>query len=232
MVIPALNEEATVGEVVRSVRHHVGAPVLVVDDGSADATAAVARAAGARVIRHPFNLGVGAAIRSGLRYACERGYTAVLQLDADGQHDPSDSRRLVERLEHDAADIVVGSRFARGYRARGLRRLGMRALSKVVSSRLGTQVTDTTSGYRAFGKRAIARLAPVYPSVYLSDTVEVLLMAGDWGFHVVEEPVRMRARQGGRPSSGPALSTVSFLRLALVILLHDIRHPLPTRGDR
>lgn len=230
-MIPALDEEATVGDVVRSARHHVGARVLVVDDGSVDATAKVARAAGAVVLSHPFNLGVGAAVRSGLRYASRHGYTAVLQLDADGQHDPADGRRLVQRLEDDAADIVVGSRFARGYRARGLRRLGMRALSKVVSTRLGTPVTDTTSGYRAFGKRAIDHLAPVYPSVYLSDTVEVLLLAGDWGFRVVEEPVHMRPRQGGRPSSGPALSTVNFLRLALVILLHDTRRPLPTRGD-
>ena len=230
VVIPALDEEATVGDVVRGARDHIGGHVLVIDDGSVDATVAVARAAGATVISHPFNLGVGAAVRSGLRYASEHGYTAVLQLDADGQHEPSDGRHLVERLQDDGADIVVGSRFARGYRVRGLRRLGMRMLSKVVSSRLGTPLTDTTSGYRAFGKRAVDRLAPVYPSMYLSDTVEVLLMAGDWGFRVVEEPVRMSARQGGRPSSGPALSTVSFLRLTLVILLHDIRRPMPRRG--
>lgn len=230
VVIPALDEEATVGDVVRGVRHHIGGRVLVVDDGSVDETAAVARAAGAAVVRHPFNLGVGAAVRSGLRYASEHGYTTVVQIDADGQHDPSDGRRLVDRLHDEPADIVVGSRFARGYRVGGLRRLGMRTLSKVVSARLGTSLTDTTSGYRAFGKRAVDRLCRAYPSVYLSDTVEVLLMAGDWGFRVVEEPVRMRTRQGGRPSSGAALSTVSFLRLALVILLHDIRRPLPARG--
>jgi glycosyltransferase involved in cell wall biosynthesis len=230
VVIPALDEEATVGDVVRGARDQIGGHVLVVDDGSGDATATVARTAGATVISHPFNLGVGAAVRSGLRYASEHGYTTVVQLDGDGQHDPSDGRRLVERLHDESADIVVGSRFARGYRARGVRRLGMRALSKVVSARLGTPLTDTTSGYRAFGKRAVDRLCRAYPSVYLSDTVEVLLMAGDWGLRVVEEPVRMRARQGGRPSSGAALSTVSFLRLALVILLHDIRRPLPARG--
>ncbi len=230
VVIPALDEEATVGDVVRAAREHIGGGVLVVDDGSVDETAAVALAAGATVIRHPFNLGVGAAVRSGLRYASEHGYTAVLQLDADGQHDPSDGRRLLERLHEDSADIVVGTRFGGDYRVRGLRRLGMRALAKVVSARLGTRLTDTTSGYRAFGKRAVDRLSRTYPSVYLSDTVEVLLMAADWGFRVVEEPVHMHPRKGGQPSSGPALSTVNFLRLVLVLVLHDIRRPMSRRG--
>lgn len=230
MVIPALDEEATVGDVVRGAREHIGGRILVVDDGSVDATSAVARAAGATVLHHPFNLGVGAAVRSGLRYANEHGYTAVLQLDADGQHDPADGRRLVDRLNDESADIVVGSRFGGAYRVRGFRRLGMRALAKVVSSRLGAPLTDTTSGYRAFGKRAVDRLCRTYPSAYLSDTVEVLLMAGDWGFRVMEEPVRMHPRRGGRPSSGPALSTVNFVRLVLVIVLHDIRRPLPRRG--
>ncbi len=230
VVIPALDEQATVGEVVRGARDHIGGSVLVVDDGSVDETAAVARAAGAAVVRHPYNLGVGAAVRSGLRYASEQGYTTVLQVDGDGQHDPADGRRLVDRLHDESVDIVVGSRFSGDYRVRGLRRLGMRALAKLVSARLGTRLTDTTSGYRAFGKRAVDRLSRTYPSVYLSDTVEVLLMAGDWGFRVVEEPVRMHARKGGQPSSGPALSTVNFLRLVLVIVLHDIRRPMPRRG--
>ena len=229
-MIPALDEEATVGAVVRGARDHIGGSVLVVDDGSVDETAAVARAAGAAVLRHPFNLGVGAAVRSGLRYASEHGYTTVLQLDADGQHDPADGPRLVERLHEESADIVVGSRFGGTYRVRGFRRLGMRTLAKVVSRRLRTPLNDTTSGYRAFGKRAVDRLCRTYPSVYLSDTVEVLLMAGDWGFRVVEEPVRMHPRRGGRPSSGAGLSTMNFVRLVLVIVLHDIRRPMPRRG--
>jgi glycosyltransferase involved in cell wall biosynthesis len=230
VVIPALNEEATVADVVRGALDHLACDVLVVDDGSGDGTAAVARAAGALVLRHPFNLGVGAAIRTGFRYASERGYTTMLQLDADGQHDPSDARRLVERLHDEPADIVVGSRFAAGYRVGRLRRLGMRMLSNVVSRRLATPVTDTTSGYRAFGKRAVSSFSLAYPSAYLSDTVEALLLAGDWQLRVVEEPVRMHVRQGGRPSSGAALSALSFLRLALVILLHNVRRPLPPRG--
>lgn len=190
----------------------------------------MSRASGAVVVRHPFNLGVGAAVRTGFRYASEQGYVTMLQLDADGQHDPSDGRQLVDRLHHEPADIVVGSRFASGYRVRWLRRLGMHALSSVVSRRLGVHLTDTTSGYRAFGKRAISSFSLAYPSAYLSDTVEALLLAGDWQLRVVEEPVRMLVRQGGRSSSGPALSVLSFLRLALVILLHNVRRPLLSRG--
>ncbi|MDQ3354285.1 MAG: glycosyltransferase family 2 protein, partial [Actinomycetota bacterium] len=168
VVIPALNEEATVADVVRGALDHLGSDVLVVDDGSGDRTAAVARAAGAVVVRHPFNLGVGAAIRTGFRYASERGYNAMLQLDADGQHDPSDGRRLVERLHDEPADIVIGSRFASGYQVGWLRRLGMHMLSSVVSRRLAVRVTDATSGYRAFGERAVSSFSLAYPSAYLS----------------------------------------------------------------
>jgi glycosyltransferase involved in cell wall biosynthesis len=229
-VIPALNEEETVGEVVRATLRALDCDVLVVDDGSSDRTAATARAAGALVLRHPFNLGVGAAIRTGFRYASERGYTRMLQVDADGQHDPVEAQRLLAPLEAQSADVVVGSRFAAGYQVGVVRRLSMRLLSRVVSRRLNVRITDTTSGFRAFGKRAIDRFSLSYPSVYLSDTVEALLLAGDWGLRVVEEPVRMRARMGGSPSAGGALSVMHLLRLFMVIALHRVRRPLTQRG--
>ncbi len=231
VVIPALNEEATVAQVVQAAREHLGPNVLVIDDGSIDHTAAVARAAGAMVIRHPFNLGVGAAIRTGFRYAAERGYDSVLQLDADGQHEPSEGNRLLTRLHEEALDIVVGSRFASGYKVSAIRRMGMRLLSNVVSRRLGVRITDTTGGFRAFGKSTVGSFALAYPSAYLSDTVEVLLLAGSWGLRVAEEPVHMQARKGGHPSSGATLSAVSFLRLAFIILLHNVRRPMPHAGS-
>lgn len=215
---------------VRGARAALRCDVLVVDDGSADATAAAAQAAGARVLQHPFNLGVGAAIRSGFRVAAAGGYDIVLQLDGDGQHDVDDAAKLVERIESDAADVVVGSRFAAGYQVGRLRRVSMRYLSSVVSRQLGVRITDTTSGFRAFGKRAIERFALAYPSAYLSDTVEALLLAADWSFTVVEEPVRMRERQGGTPSATRVGSVFHFLRLSLVVLLHRVRRPLTQRG--
>jgi glycosyltransferase involved in cell wall biosynthesis len=229
VVVPALNEEHTVAAVVRSAREQLGAAVLVVDDGSSDHTAAIAQAAGAFVLSHPFNLGVGAAIRSGMRFAFERGYTQVAQVDADGQHDPTEVARLLARLDDDGADLVVGSRFDAGYDVGFLRRRLMRWLSRRISRRLGVTLTDTTSGFRVFGKRAVERFARSYPSAYLSDTVEALLLAGEWGFVVVEEPVRMRPRQGGRPSNNVVKSGYHMARLVLVMLLHRVRTPMTER---
>lgn len=229
VVVPALNEEATVGAVVRSVRAGLDADVLVIDDGSGDRTAAAARDAGAMVLQHPFNLGVGAALRSGFRYARRHGYDCLVQVDADGQHDVDAARNLLKRLRDDEADIVVGSRFDAGYRTGFFRRRTMRLLSKVLSRRLGVTITDTTSGSRAFSRHAIAVFSVTYPTAYLSDTVEALLLAADVGLRVVEEPVSMRPRQGGKPSSGRARSAYHLLRLCLVIVLHRIRKPMDRR---
>jgi glycosyltransferase involved in cell wall biosynthesis len=226
VVVPALNEEAAVGEVVRGIRAELGADVLVVDDGSSDRTHRVATAAGAYVLRHPYNLGVGAALRSGFRFAVDHGYDRMLQVDGDGQHDIEAARSLVAALQDADLDLVIGSRFDAGYKVGVVRRTVMRFLSRVVSRHLGVTVRDTTSGFRAFGPKAIARFSVAYPSTYLSDTVEALLLAGDWGLRVAEHPVRMRPRTTGTPSAGPLKSAVLLLRLLLVVLLHRVRSPL------
>jgi glycosyltransferase involved in cell wall biosynthesis len=228
-VIPALNEEATVASVVRGVIDEFGCDVLVVDDGSTDDTGRAARNAGAYVLTHPFNLGVGAALRSGFRYAKARGYDTVVQLDADGQHDAAGAAQLIDSLDRLDVDVVVGSRFAAGYRIGRTRRLAMRWLARVVRRRLGVDITDATSGFRAFGPRAVNRFASAYPTAYLSDTVEALLLAGDWGLAVVEVPVQMHERQGGTPSARSVRSAFHLLRLVLVIRLHRVRHPLRER---
>jgi glycosyltransferase involved in cell wall biosynthesis len=237
VVIPALNEAETISDVIVDVIAALRADVVVVDDGSTDDTARVARAAGAQVLSHPFNLGVGGAIRTGLRYAARHGYTRVVQIDADGQHLPAEAARLLAQLDEQHADLVVGSRFADGYArsAAGydvstLRRMSMRLLSRLVSRRTRTRVTDTTSGFRAFGPRAIEVLAPLYPSAYLSDTVEALLIAADRGLRVVEISVVMRERLGGTPSSGHLRSLFHLVRVILVVLLHRVRHPVSQRG--
>jgi glycosyltransferase involved in cell wall biosynthesis len=182
------------------------------------------------VLQHPFNLGVGAALRSGFRFAAERGYRSVVQVDADGQHDASEAARLLARLVDEELDLIIGSRFAAGYRVGRGRRTVMRLLSREISRRLGVRVTDTTSGFRAFGPRTIQRFARAYPSAYLSDTVEALLLAGDWKLRVAEEPVVMHPRAGGRPSSGPVKSVLHLVRLLLVIVLHRVRQPIAQRG--
>ena len=229
--IPAHNEEATIAGVVKEVRHGLDADVLVVDDGSTDATANLAAEAGARVLCHPFNLGVGAAIRSGLRFAEEGHYSLAIQVDGDGQHDVESARALLKALTGN--DVVVGSRFAEGsgvYEVSRLRRLAMGQLSGVLSRRLGTTLTDTTSGFRAFGPDAISLFSRAYPSSYLSDTVEALLMCADHGLRVVEVPVTMRERQGGKPSAGRLRSLRHLFEVWLVVSLHRVRAERRVRG--
>ena len=161
-----------------------------------------------------------------------RHYKAVVQVDADGQHDPAGARLLVDRLSSDGVDVVIGSRFGTGYEVRGVRRMTMRLLSRVMSHRLGVTLTDTTSGFRAFSDRAVEIFAAGYPTAYLSDTVEALILADAHGLTIVEQPVQMHERQGGRPSSGSLKSAFHFVRLALVLALHRFPQTAHAKGVR
>src|SRR5262245_22218389 len=150
IVVPAWNESASIADVVREVRGELpGVDVLVVDDGSIDATTEKAKSAGAIVATLPYNLGVGGAMRLGYRYGRDHGYDVVIQIDADGQHDPRYVPKLIDGL--DDADLVIGARFAGegGYTVRGPRRWAMVMLSRVLSRLAKTPLTDTTSGFRA-----------------------------------------------------------------------------------
>lgn len=230
VLIPALNEQETVADVIEAARATLGCDVLVINDGSTDQTAARALAAGAMVISHPFNLGVGAAIRTGLRIAASQGRSYVLQLDADGQHEPAEAQRLLDRVQSSEADLVVGSRFESGYAVSRVRGAMMSLLSRTISRRVGVRIDDTTSGFRAFGPRAVELFSRHYPTMYLSDTVEALLLASDAGLVVAVQPVKMHPRQGGQPSSGRMRSAVQLSRVWLVILLHPVRRPPIQRG--
>lgn len=224
VVVPAFNEEEAVAGVIREIREKASwADVVVVDDGSRDRTAEVARAAGARVLRLPFNLGVGGAMRAGFRYALSEGYDVVVQVDADGQHDPGDLHRLVELLV--SADLVMGARFAGEgeYEARGPRRWAMGFLRVVLSRIAGTPLTDTTSGFRASGPRAVRLFAEHYPAEYLGDTIEALVIAVRAGCVVKQVPVAMRQRAGGTPSHNFLKSAVYLGRAVLALLFALIR---------
>jgi glycosyltransferase involved in cell wall biosynthesis len=228
VIVPALNEQETVAAVIADIRRDLGADVLVVDDGSTDRTAEIARRSGASVVRHPFNLGVGAALRTGFRFAEAHGYQIAMQIDADGQHDPHEAARLLDRVQA-GSDIVVGSRFASGsgeYQVAFVRRTSMKLLSAVLSRRIGRPITDTTSGFRAFSRSAIELFATQYPSAYLSDTVESLLIAHYNGLSVEEVPVSMHERMGGVASNNWFRSAYHLVRLVLVITLSRSRRPL------
>jgi hypothetical protein len=229
VVLPAYNEQEAVGGVVRAVRE-LGYPACVVDDGSRDRTSEAAREAGADVVRLPFNLGVGGALRAGFRHALLRGYDVVVQVDADGQHDVRDIPALVRELQHSGADMVVGSRFGHeevDYPVSWSRRLAMRVLALRATRATGATLTDATSGFRAIGPTLLERFAFEYPVEYLGDTVEALIIAGEHGATATEHPVRMMIRSTGRPSAGPLASVWYVLRVMLAIELMRGRRAEP-----
>jgi glycosyltransferase involved in cell wall biosynthesis len=222
--MPAFNEVASVGSVVREVFAALpGVAVLVVDDGSHDDTASAARAAGAMVARLPFNLGVGGAMRLGFRYALENGFESAVQIDSDGQHDPSAVPDLLAELEH--ADLVIGARFAGqgDYRVRGPRHWAVRVFAAILSSISRSHLTDTTSGFRASGPQAIRLWAEHYPAEYLGDTIEALVIASRSGLVIHQIPVTMRPRTTGVPSHNPFRSAAYLARAALALVFALIR---------
>lgn len=232
IVLPAYNEEQALGPLLDEIAEALpGVERLVVSDGSTDATVEVARAKGATVVELPFNLGVGGAMRAGFRYAVREGHRAVVQVDADGQHDPRDVPRLIAELER--ADIVIGARFAGEgvYAARGPRRWAMKLFAAVVGRVSKAKLTDATSGFKASGPRAIALFADTYPAEYLGDTIEALVIAARSGLRIRQVPVAMRERQGGVPSHHPVKAAVYLARatMALVFAMTRPRVELPSQ---
>lgn len=218
VVLPAWNEERSLPTVLAEIASHLpDVGVLVVNDGSSDATSSVARAQGVQVLDLPFNLGVGAAMRAGFRYAVHHGYDVVVQVDADGQHDPREVPSLVAAL--DEADVVIGARFAdKGeYTVRGPRWWAMRVLAGVLGRMAHTRLTDTTSGFRASGPAAIRLFAVHYPAEYLGDTVESLVIAMRSGLRVRQVGVSMRERSAGTPSQRPWKAAIYLLRACLAL---------------
>ncbi|GIG60396.1 glycosyl transferase family 2 [Longispora fulva] len=224
IIMPAWNEAEAISAVIKEIHAELpGVDVLVVDDGSGDNTAAVAGAAGASVLRLPYNLGVGGAMRLGYRYARDNGYDITIQVDADGQHDPRFVPELIAGLEH--ADLIIGARFAGvgAYQARGPRRWAMGMLGMVISRLARTKLTDTTSGLRCSNRKMIEYFADWYPVEYLGDTIETLVRAIRDGHTVRQVPVEMRPRQGGVPSHSPLKATVYLGRAFVILLLALIR---------
>lgn len=231
VIVPAWNEEGNVGSTVREIREaRPDAHVLVVDDGSTDDTGDVARGAGADVLTLPYNMGVGGAMRAGYAYAQRGEFTAAIQVDADGQHNPEDIGRILEGLQH--ADISIGARFADvgNYEARGPRRWAMVFLAAVVSRVARTKLTDVTSGFRAANRRAIDQYVSYYPAEYLGDTIDSLVAALHANLTVAQVPVAMRARMSGNPSQGFFGSTVYLLRSVFALSLALIRRPMRSRA--
>lgn len=235
VIVPAYNEEAALGDVLRTLRAQAPAyDVVVINDGSTDGTADVVRSVhGIELITLPYNMGIGNAMQTGYRYACQEGYDVAVQCDADGQHPVDEIAKLVRAVEAGRADMVVGSRYVAdtGYKPSFGRRVGKSILSRLVNSAIGGGITDTTSGFRAMNRAVLETFAHTYPDDY--PEAEALVIVHKHGLRAVEVPVEMRARQGGRSSIGAARAAYYIVKVSLAIFVGVFKKIsfAPQRGD-
>jgi glycosyltransferase involved in cell wall biosynthesis len=234
-IVPALNEETAIAQVINEIRaYDPELEIVVIDDGSPDRTAQVARAAGAHVLRLPFNLGIGGAVQTGFRYAYENGYQLAVRVDGDGQHDPAQLAAVVDPVVRGEADIVVGSRYlgrgGEGYRSTAPRRVGIRILARVVSLLTGQRITDPTSGFQALNRKAIALFAADYPHDY--PEVEALVLLFRHRLRLHEVPIAMRPRAGGRSSIRTLSSTYYMVKVLLALFVGSFRRNVLPLEDR
>jgi len=193
LIIPAYNESKMIGKIIIEIKNQLpDLDILVVNDGSIDATDIIAKKHGANVISLPFNMGYGAALQTGYQYAQNKNYQYILQMDADGQHEPKHLNNLLRTIKEDRVDIVIGSRFLNecNYQASCVRHLGMIIFSKITSLIIKQRITDPTSGFQALNHRVLKFFtSEFYPSDYPDADVIVLLHS--IGFRVKEIPVIM-----------------------------------------
>ena len=218
VVVPAWNEEASISNVVNDLVRH-SFDVLVVDDGATDHTYSRAQQAGATVVRLPFNLGVGAALRCGFKVAVQNDYQIVIQCDADGQHPIEHISDLLKTLDETNADMVIGSRFKTNdesiMKVSQIRRIAMWVLSFAASSAAKTKITDSTSGFRAIRSPLLNQLSSNMPAYYLGDTFEVIVAAGRAGYSIVEIPAPIKERTHGVSTA----STIQAIRMTIKAML-------------
>ena len=234
-IVPAYNEAGMVARVVRDIQRQApGFDVLVVDDGSTDATAALAEAQGATVIRHPYNLGIGGAVQSGYKYALRHDYDVAVQVDGDGQHKPEYLPDMVKALHTSGAeaDMVYGSRFLGdpGYKVPLARRFGNLIFSVVLTTLTRQKVTDPTSGFRMTNRRGIELFARDYPHDY--PEVEALLMLHANRLRIHEVHVRMNARGFGQSSIDYPRSAYYMVKVMLALFVGLFRRrPTPVEAE-
>ena len=235
-IVPAHNEAGAIAATVDEIHEHaIGFDVLVIDDGSTDGTARLAASAGARVIRLPFNLGIGGAMQAGYLFAHEHGYEIAVQVDGDGQHD---ARAIGDLLAHMRAnpdiDMVVGSRFITreegAFRSSASRRVGIRIFAGLLSLITRQTVTDPTSGFRLVNRRGIALFAGDYPHDY--PEVEAVLLIHAHKLRSCEIPVRMRARTTGESAISSTKPIYYMIKVLLAVFVGLFRsHPTVEPGD-
>ncbi|MBC2721490.1 glycosyltransferase family 2 protein [Desulfosporosinus sp.] len=222
-IVPALNEAANIGSVVRDLK--TASPwldVLVIDDGSTDQTAEVAYAQGAKVISLPVNLGIGGAVQTGFLYAVKNQYDVALQVDGDGQHRAEEIKKLVDPVLLGEADVTIGSRFLvkTSYKSAWPRRLGIYLLSKTIKSVVRKNFTDPTSGFRAYNQKALRIVSTHYSTDYPEPDAIVTLLKN--GLRVIEISVEMDARLSGSSSITPFKSGYYMFKVSMAIILNSM----------
>jgi glycosyltransferase involved in cell wall biosynthesis len=227
VIIPAYNEEDSLARVVDSVRANAPfADIAVVNDGSSDRTASIARAKGVVLLDLPYNLGIGGAVQTGYKFAAAQGYAVAIQVDGDGQHPAEEIRELLRVLRTGQADMVIGSRFVAGrpdYDVPLARLVGIRILSAVISLLSRQRVTDPTSGFRAVNRDVIRGLARMYPRDYPEPEAIVLLRKA--GYSIAEVPVRMNPRAGGTSSITLFDGLFYVVKVLLAIAVDMVKSP-------
>lgn len=219
IVIPAYNEAENIDKVINDIREHCPQSMpVVINDGSTDNTSSIAQLQGVRVINHPYNLGIGGAVQTGFIIANREGYDTVIQFDGDVQHIAEEIKKILAPLT-EGFDIVIGSRFLgiSDYPMTFLRRVGTRVFARVLSLICGQELTDTTSGFRAYGKRAVELFSTYYPEDY--PEVEALVIAHKKKLNIKEVPVRIRPRSGGRSSITPLGAIYYMIKVLLAVFV-------------
>ena len=220
VIVPAFNEAGSISDVLTELKSF-NYQVLVVSDGSSDGTSDISRSMDIRVLDLPLNLGVGGALRAGFRFAVKEKYSAIVQIDADGQHPAGEIENLIAAANGNQAQLVIGSRFlsdGTSMKVGIVRRLVMRVLARSSSRATGTNITDTTSGFRIICEPLLTKYAMSFPTNYLGDTYEAVVAAGRSGYKVIEIPAAMRERTAGESTASIAQS-VRFTVKGLIVAL-------------
>jgi glycosyltransferase involved in cell wall biosynthesis len=229
VIVPAYNEEKTIDRVIEKIQYFLPqADILVVNDGSSDSTSEISRQNGVRVLDLPYNLGIGAAMQTGYKFAYRMGYDIAVQCDADGQHHPAQIKNLIDTLINEDVDMVIGSRYLRKKRFRSsiFRRIGILIFSNVLSFLVGQKLTDTTSGFRAVNREVIKSFSIYYPDDYPEP--EALVLLHREGFTIKEIYVNMSSRKGG-DSSINGLKPVYYMVKVMLAILIDLCKAIPYR---
>jgi glycosyltransferase involved in cell wall biosynthesis len=221
VVLPAFNEEQSIGAVLAEVAADVPfADVLVVNDGSADATGRTASKNNIMVINHPFNLGYGAALQTGFRFGVRNGYDFVIMMDADGQHTPASVENLIQVMKETSADVVIGSRFLGGdYRMDLARKIGSLIFAGIARAYTGVRITDPTSGFQLLNRNAFEYLAEGdnYPLDY--PDVNIIMALHKKNFRIAEAPVMMTENPTGKSMHSGMKPLIYIVKMFLAIIM-------------